>query len=98
MARPWPPAGSIWQPALDLALDIVGELPRAGIGEIHSVVGSQPPGLAFDVGTELGIPAILVDETVPDIDEDDDGLVGPAAIEFVEKRDIQGGLVLAQWR
>ena len=50
--------------AYNLTLDVMGELPGTGIGEVHAIVGSQPPGLAIDVGTGLNIPTILV-ETMP---------------------------------
>ena len=55
----------------DLALDIVCELARAGLGEIDAVAGAQPPDLAFKVGALRGEAAGVVDEAVPDIDVGD---------------------------
>ena len=86
------------QPPLHFALDIMGELSGAGLGEVHAVAGAQPANLALNVGAGLGIAAVLVDEAVPNIDIDDARLIGPASVEVVEKRDVGGRFLSAQRR
>ncbi len=78
------------QPAIDFLLDEMRQLARAGLGEVHAVAGAQPPCLALEVGAGLGEAAVLVDEAVPDVDVDDARLVGAAAVELVEERDVAG--------
>ena len=65
--------------ALDLALDIVGELAGAGLGEIDAVAGPQAADLAFEIRSLRGESAAVVDEAVPDVDIDDAGLLGALA-------------------
>ena len=49
----------------DLALGIMRELARAGLGEIDAVMGAQPADLAFEVGALLQEAAGFVDESDP---------------------------------
>ena len=76
----------------DFAFDIMGELARAGPGEVHAVVGTQAPDLAFEVRTLLQEAAGFVDKSVPDIDIGDAGLAGRIAIERVQTRRVGGRL------
>ncbi|EJW09533.1 hypothetical protein A33M_1207 [Rhodovulum sp. PH10] len=66
----------------------MGELAGAGLGEMHAVRRAQAADLAFDVGAGGGEAAVLVDEAVPDVDIDDAGALGAAAIEIVEIAEI----------
>ena len=43
--------GTRSQQPRDFALDIMRELARAGLGEVHAVIGTQPADLAFEVRT-----------------------------------------------
>src|SRR5215475_2034111 len=74
----------------------MGKLSRPGLGEIHPVAGAQPAGLALEIGAELRVAAVFVNEAVPDIDVDDACLVGPAAIKIVEKGDVRRSFLPAQ--
>src|SRR6266566_8274 len=56
------------QPTLHFALDIMGKLSGSGLGEVHAVAGAQSSGLTLNVGARLSVAAVLVDETVPNID------------------------------
>src|SRR5262249_31081094 len=66
--------------AIDLALDVVGKLAGAELGEIDAVIGAQAADLAFIVQPLRRVAPGLVDEAVPDIDIDDAGLLRPAAV------------------
>src|SRR6516165_450619 len=85
------------QPTLHFALDIMGKLSGSGLGEVHAVSGTQSSGLTLNVRARLSEAAVLVDEAIPHIDIDDARLIGPAAIEVVEKRDVAGRFLPAQW-
>src|SRR5260370_3273534 len=74
----------------------MGKLSLPGLGEVAPVSGAQPAGLAFEIGAELRVAAVFVNEAVPDIDIEDACLVGAAAVEVVEKRDVGGGFLPAQ--
>src|SRR5262249_36525232 len=71
--------------AADLALDIVRELARARLGEVHAVGAAQLADLAFEVGALGDELAALVGEAIPHIDIDDAVLVGARAIDLVEE-------------
>ena len=62
----------------------MSELARSVSGEIDAVPRAQPPDLTFEVRPLRGIPSLLVDETVPDIDVADVDLLGLLTIEPVE--------------
>ena len=64
--------------AADFALEIMRELARAGLGEMHAVAGAQPADLAFEVGALQREAAAVVDEAVPHVDVVDAGLLGAA--------------------
>ncbi len=68
------------------------ELARAGLGEIHAVIGAQLADLAFEVGPLLQEAAGLVDKSVPDIDIGDAGLAGRIAIERIQEQRVGGRL------
>ncbi len=57
------------------------ELARAGLGEIHAVMGAQPADLAFEVRALQQEAAGFVDEAVPDVDIGDAGFAGGVAIQ-----------------
>ena len=59
-----------------------GRTPFSSAGNAYSFDG--PPDLAFEVRPLRGIPSLLVDETVPDIDVADVDLLGLLTIEPVE--------------
>src|SRR5258708_19784768 len=50
------------------------------------------------MGAELRVAAVFVNEAVPAIDIDDACLVGPAAVEVVEKRHVRRSFLPAQRR
>ena len=84
--------GAIGHAAVDLALHVVGELAGAGLGEIDAVGAAQAAGLTLEIRPLRRVAALLVDKAVPDIDIDDAGLLGPAAIELVEIGGVRGRL------
>src|SRR5215467_15636845 len=86
------------QPTLYFALDIMGKLSGSGLSKVYAVAAAQSPGLAFDIGAKLSVAAVFVDEAIPYIDINDARLVGPAAVEVVEKRDIGSRFLPAQRR
>src|SRR5215831_11781247 len=79
------------QPALYFALGIVGKFSRPSLREVRAVARAQPAGLTFHIGAELSVAPLLVNETIPNVDIDDAGLVGPAPVKVIEKRDVGGG-------
>jgi hypothetical protein len=70
----------------DLALDIVGELARAGLSEIHAVIGAQLADLAFEVRALLQEATGFVNKAVPDIDIGDAGVAGRIAIKRIQEQ------------
>src|SRR5439155_1170616 len=77
----------------DLALDIMGELARAGPGEIYAVIGPQAPDLALEVRALLQEAAGFVDKSVPDIDIGDAGLAGGLTIQRIQEQHIRRRLM-----
>ena len=69
------------------------ELARAGLGEIHAVIGAQPPDLAFEVRALLQVAAGLVDKSVPDVDIGDAGLARGVAIQRIQEQHVRLDLV-----
>jgi hypothetical protein len=54
--------GSKW--ALELSLDVMPKLDRAGLGEINAVARPEAPGLALEIGAIERKVSVLVDEAV----------------------------------
>ena len=71
------------------------ELAGTELGEIDAVGGTQATDLPLVIRALRRVVAPLVDETVPDVDVDDSGLLGPAAVELVEVRGVRAGLAVA---
>ena len=59
------------------------KLLRAGLSEIHAVIGAQPANLALEVGP-LNQTSLIVDEAVPDVDIGDPSPRRSRPIELVE--------------
>src|SRR5262249_8900592 len=78
----WDPARL--QQAPDLPLDIVGQLHRAGLGEVDAVAAAQLADLAVVVGAADAEIAVLLDEAVPHVPKGDPGLLGARAVDVVE--------------
>ena len=57
---------------------------------MHAVGGAQPADLPFKVGPLHCIAALVIDETVPDIDIGDARLFGAPAIQVIEVAHIAG--------
>jgi hypothetical protein len=49
----------------------MGQLAGAGLGEIDAIGATQAADLALEIRPLRGVPALLVDETLPDVDIDD---------------------------
>ncbi len=86
------------QHAAQIALDIMRELAGAELGEMDAVIGAQRADLSGLVGTALHEIVALVDEAVPDIDEDQAGLLDARAHQIVEILQIGGRLEPAHRR
>src|SRR5262249_50885639 len=76
--------GPVGEGALDLAFDVVRELPGAGFSEIDAIVRAQAANLALEVRPLRGELAGVVDEAVPYVDVDNAGLLGALAIKLIE--------------
>ena len=66
-----------------VVLCIMGELQRAGVGEMHPVAAAQPANLAFEIRALHCVLSLIIDEAVPDIDIGDTGFIGSSAIKLV---------------
>ena len=86
-------SGTRGQQARDFALDIMRELARAALGEIHAVSGTQRTDLAFEVGTLQQEAAGFVDKAIPDIDISNAGLAGRIAIQGIQEQHIRRSLL-----
>ena len=62
----------------------MGNLAGAELGVIDAVAAAQAANLSFVIRPLRRVAARLVDETVPDVDIDDSGLLRSAAVELVE--------------
>jgi hypothetical protein len=49
-------------------LCIMGELQRAGVGEMYPVAAAQPANLAFEIRPLRSVASLVIDEAVPDVD------------------------------
>ncbi len=81
--------------ALDLALDVMRKLARAGLGEMNSVARAQTPVLTLEIGALEREAALVIDKAVPDVDIDDAGFFGAGAEQFVEIARLARGLLRA---
>ena len=71
---------------------VEGELALAGLRQVDAVVGAQPHRLAVDVRAGGDEGAVLVDETVPDVDEFAAGVLGRRLVDVVEGQHVGGHL------
>ena len=70
--------------AAHFAIDVMGKLAGAGLGEMHAVADAKPADLALEIGALDDEAAGVIDEPVPDVDVCDAGLFGARAIQVVE--------------
>src|SRR6516165_4021908 len=68
----------------EFAVNITCEFYRSGLGEIHAVASTQPPGLTLEIRPLHSKIAIFIDKAVPNIDINNSGSLGPLAIKLVQ--------------